>query len=136
MLSARCRCARCGVWLEDEKRLRVPPKDDWVELPCDGCCESTRTSYVLRQVPVHLRIEAVDACFGMPLWLQTSVRGETLWAFNARHLAFLRAYLAATLREKSAITSSAAARLPGWLKRAARSESLRAVARLELKLVD
>ena len=58
--------------------------------------------------------------------------GERMGAESG--LPALYSELGATLREKSARTASAAARLPGWLKRAARSESLRAVARLERTL--
>lgn len=129
-LSARSRCARCGAWLELEKRLRVPPKQDHVELHCDTCDLDTRASFELHVLP--LSTGAVDLCFGLPLWLQTDCRGETLWAFNRRHLAFLRDYLGATLRERgSTHTASAASRLPGWLKRMDRATVLQAVSRLE-----
>ena len=129
-LTARCRCQRCGRWLEDERRLRVAPKADWVELRCAACACSTRTSYQLR---AHAPGEAaaVDRCFGLPLWLQTPCAGDTLWAWNSRHLAFLREYLAAGLREHGSATGSAAARLPGWLKRTGRATALRAIGRLE-----
>ena len=134
IMSARCRCGRCGVWLELERRLRVPPKDDYVELTCVRCQMATRSSYTLRAVP--LSADAADMCFGLPLWLQTSCCGETLWAFNARHVMFLRGYLAAQLREKSVNTASVAARLPRWLKCADRDDALRAVERLELRLLE
>jgi hypothetical protein len=42
----------------------------------------------------------VDNCFGLPLWLQTPCIGRTLWAFNARHLAYLKQFLQAELRER------------------------------------
>jgi hypothetical protein len=133
-VSARCRCGRCGVWLELDRRLKVPPKQDFLQLHCDGCGEDTRSSYVLHQIP--LRNAATDRCFGFPLWLQTPSAGQTLWAFNAPHLAFLRAWLTATIRERGPSTSSAAARLPGWLKRTNRTVALRAVARLERRLLS
>lgn len=133
LLSARTRCARCGAWLELERRLRVPPKQDWVELGCERCDLGTRASYQLRVPP--LRTDAVDLCFGLPLWLQTPCRGQTLWAFNPRHLKFLREALGATLRERgSANTASAASRLPGWLKRLDRTTVQQAIARLERRL--
>lgn len=132
MLSARCRCARCGVWLEAERRLRVPPKEDWVALPCETCAETTRSSYSLRAVP--LSSAAVDLCFGLPLWLNTTCAGHTLWAFNAAHLDLLRAYISAMLREGGPYSGSVGARLPSWLKRAKRTTVLRALSALELRL--
>ena len=79
---------------------------------------------------------AVTWCFGLPLWLQTACAGETLFAFNPRHLAFLHSYVSAELRERGPSTASAASRLPGWLKRADRTGVLRAIGRLEQRLLS
>lgn len=65
----------------------------------------------------------------LELWLQTPCCGETLWAYNADHLAFLEQYVAAPLRERThpdgstlsrtgARNSTLASRLPAWIKRA------------------
>ncbi|HEV2235922.1 MAG TPA: hypothetical protein VGR57_04590 [Ktedonobacterales bacterium] len=62
-----------------------------------------------------------DWYFGLPVWLQTPCRGHTLWAYNARHLAFLEDYARATLREAPtgegwARNQTLASRLPRWIK--------------------
>ncbi len=74
----------------------------------------------------------VDPYSGLPLWLQTPCCGETLWAYNMEHLAFLERYVAATLRERTPNkNSSLASRLPAWLTSAKnREEVLRGIARL------
>lgn len=61
-----------------------------------------------------------------------------LWAYNSDHLAFLRGYVEADLREREPnANASLASRLPKWLKSAKNRESvLRAVKRLETKLVS
>jgi hypothetical protein len=75
-----------------------------------------------------------DWYFKLPLWLQISCCGETLWAYNYRHLQFLENYVAAKLRErkKPNITRSTASRLPQWIKSAKnRDEVLKAIEKLK-----
>ena len=88
--------------------------------------------------PVTVPDALVDACFGLPLWLQTPCAGHVFWAFNAEHLAYLRNYLGADLREQQdAPHASVISRLPGWLKQAKhRQEGLTAVKRLERRLAE
>ncbi len=84
---------------------------------------------------------AADAYFHEPLWLATPCLGHTLWAYNARHLAFLRAYVEAIDRRAPARAdtdprnATLASRLPRWLELAKnRAAVLAAVATLEAKL--
>ncbi|MCH9687135.1 MAG: hypothetical protein K0V04_37210 [Deltaproteobacteria bacterium] len=85
---------------------------------------------------------AVDWYFHLPLWLPTACCGETLWAYNADHLAFLRAYVGAELRgstrsvEVDGWTNRAlASRLPRWMKLAKnRATVLRKITELEARL--
>lgn len=86
--------------------------------------------------PVTVPDALVDNCFGLPLWLQTPCAGHTLWAFNARHLAYLKEFLQAELRERhGTANASVISRLPAWMKSAKhRDEALRAVQRLEYSL--
>lgn len=79
-----------------------------------------------------------DWCFHYPLWLTTHCCGQELWAYNPEHLAWLKGYVAADLRQHAAHPVSGrrnktlASRLPKWLKAAKnRDEILRAVVRLE-----
>ena len=63
----------------------------------------------------------VDWYFHLPLWLQAPCRGHTLWAYNARHLRFLRDLVSADLRERERDprlgwrNGSLASRLPAWM---------------------
>ena len=85
----------------------------------------------------ELRIGAsYDWYFWLPLWLQIECCGETLWAYNRKHLEFIENYVAAKLRERTPNTNkSLASRLPNWIKRAKnRGQVLKAVARLKEKL--
>lgn len=78
-----------------------------------------------------------DPYFGLPLWLSASCCGETLWAFNERHLDFLGRYVGAVLRENVRdpelgwSNQSLSNRLPAWIKEAKnRPKILRAVQQL------
>jgi hypothetical protein len=78
---------------------------------------------------------ATDWYFGRPLWLQTGCCGNTLWAYNTRHLDLLESYVAARLRERKPKVKSVASRLPNWMKLAKnRPKILRAIGKLKEKL--
>ena len=65
---------------------------------------------------------ATDGYFGFSLWLRADCAGNSLWAFNDKHLTFLESYVSANLRERTKdeewgwSNSSLASRLPKWIK--------------------
>lgn len=77
-----------------------------------------------------------DWYFRLPLWMQISCCGETLWANNEKHLEFIEDYVGARLRErKPFVNKSLASRLPNWIKKAKnREEILKAIGKLKEKL--
>lgn len=83
----------------------------------------------------------VDCFFHLPLWLQTQVKGHTLWAYNPRHLAWLKALVAADHRQRQQhdqhgwSNQALLSRLPKWLKAGNnRGSLLKAMAKLEKKV--
>jgi hypothetical protein len=74
-----------------------------------------------------------DPFFHLPLWYVTGVRGKPFWAYNTRHLAFLKDYLGATLRIRVPHRNgSLASRLPAFLTdRMNRAAVIRAITALE-----
>ena len=79
----------------------------------------------------------LDPFFGLPLWLQATVRGNLLWLWNEAHLDEVDRFVGAQLRERSpnAGNASMASRLPEWMKRAhAREPVLKALAKLRARL--
>lgn len=102
---------------------------------CGACAwsgESDGGSYVLGH--------AFDPWLRLPLWLVTTVRGETLWAYNARHLDLLAGYVAAGLRERDTtpgLPMSVAERLPAWVKSAKNRDAVLAgIERLRERLAE
>ncbi|MBK7977852.1 MAG: hypothetical protein IPK07_32915 [Deltaproteobacteria bacterium] len=139
------RCALCAV-------VRPSSGEHPPRLTCTGCglvreWESRRKGILTSADPSRWPVGqyavggAADAYFHEPLWLATPCLGETLWATNARHLAFLRQYVEATDRraperaDTEPRNSTLASRLPRWLKLAKnRAAVLAAIATLEAKL--
>ncbi len=131
MISAQRGCPVCGRPLRMSPRHRpAPPPEGEVRLTCRGC--GATCTAPLRWSPLAFD-RPVDFYFGLPLWLQAPCRGETLWAYNERHLQFLRGYVGAGLRERVPHANrSLAARLPKWIKTAhAREDVLRCIEKLE-----
>jgi hypothetical protein len=133
--TAKQPCGNCGFkWLKS-----VVHKADDKNLPstysviCEACGETAALalhwSFARFGLP-H------DPVFGLPLWLQISCLGETLWAYNAEHLDRLRAYVGATLRERTVFSRGGSiARLPAWMSAAKnRRAVLTAFERLQAKI--
>lgn len=137
------RCPRC------EQRAYVTPLVDGqpeagaapgIFAPRRCVCPSCGYIQEWRKIGV-LFGRAVDWYFELPLWLQTPCCGHTLWAYNADHLAYMEAYVRATLREEAPHASlnrnrTLASRLPDWIKhKENRAEVLKGLARLQ-RLLD
>ncbi|WP_405165627.1 hypothetical protein OG203_11315 [Nocardia sp. NBC_01499] len=79
---------------------------------------------------------ATDPYFELPLCLRAETRHGWLWAYNFDHLALIRRYVQASLREHApwddgGIRHTAVARLPKWIKSAKhRTEILREIDQL------
>ncbi len=134
---------RAAVRAETESK---PPR-----LTCPGCGRSQdwkATAYgVLFSRPASGWPEgqfaigdAADAYFHLPLWLQAPCVGHTLWAFNERHLAFLRDFVGATDRSvpqrlaSEPLNTLLASRLPRWIQVGKnRRVILKALSKLEVR---
>jgi hypothetical protein len=100
---------------------------------CAGCGYTTDEPAAAPQRGV-----VCDPFFNQALWLQAPVRGNLLWAYNIRHLDYLRSYVDATLRERPIPSPTGwikrmtmAAKLPRWLTSAKnRADVLRAIDKL------
>ncbi len=119
---ARRRCGRCGRWLEEALRCRNGFGARELDLSCPGCGAENRAAVRWRGDPSP---GAYDPFFGLPLRLQVACVGEVLWAYNQRHVEFLRAFVEAKLRERAPNANrSLASRLPAWLKAASNREAV------------
>ena len=83
---------------------------------------------------------AVDWYFHEPLWFRETCCGQTLWAYNEAHLAWLKSFVSATLRERTRderhgwSNQSMASRLPKWIKSASNRRAIvAAIEKMEAK---
>jgi hypothetical protein len=124
-------CPRCA-----EKALVTPePASDGTmfaprRLVCPACGLTRRTK--AKQVTLGARGTPRDAYFGEPLWLRSSWGRKTLWAYNARHLAYLEDFVRAELRaharsNPSCSNCSLISRLPRWMKEAGNRKQILAM---------
>ncbi|KAB8145691.1 hypothetical protein F8S13_00980 [Chloroflexia bacterium SDU3-3] len=117
-------CPRCAGAAQVMLPESNPPE---ARASCTSCGYARRTSASTASIGGPR-----DWYLGLPLWLQTPCCGETLWALNEEHLAFLEHYLLARLRRRTPnINTSVASRLPRWMTSAKhRAEVARGLARL------
>lgn len=117
-------CPQCA-----SKAKVIPLNDDEVRVSCLKCGFSTSKRATCR-ILFWRSENPTDGYFGLNLWLKTDFSGETLWAFNLKHLEFLESYVSAQLRTRIKNTetgwanSSLASRLPRWIKSSKNRESL------------
>lgn len=105
-----------------------------VKLVCAGCGHNKTLKNISKRIdPKQKRGQVlifgapVDPFFHLPVWLQTDFSGETLWAYNLRHLDFLAEHVGAKLRERNGLphrVRSIGARLPRWMTAAGNREAV------------
>ncbi|MFB7337698.1 hypothetical protein ACFC00_39790 [Streptomyces adustus] len=133
-LSALVRCPRCERVAHFEWRTGAATDGQ-------GRCRSQQR-VVCRSCGLS-RISGPGQCWTRPpLWLETTTRHGTIWAYNLEHLDLLRRFVAASLRERApwyehGRKMTYVARLPAWIKSAKnRDEVLRAIDRLRASVVS
>jgi len=125
-------CGFCGSSLAFCKT--VNKYQDKIEVSCTNCGQEKKYNvhYSLKYAD---DTQATDPYFGLQLWLQIPVNSNILWAYNAEHLAYLKNYVGAKLREAvSGGKYSLAWKLPNFIKVAKNREKiLKAISRMESK---
>lgn len=126
-------CPKC------QSKAIVALHDDEARLSCASCGYNQKKSTEHRTFYWGAE-NPTDSYFDANLWLQTDCVGESLWAFNKRHLEYLENFVSAKHRQRNPnvdawINSSLASRLPKWMKAAKnREQVLKAIAVLKNKI--
>jgi hypothetical protein len=117
---------------------------DWFaprRLVCASCGHTK--DWVKRAIARQWQGEPRDDYFALPLWLQAPCAGETLWAYNRDHLAFIESFVGAKHRERTRDQESGwrnkslASRVPKWMQSAKnRAAVLQAITKLKEKLPE
>jgi len=132
-------CPYCGkkIYIE-QSGFKTPPKE--ISITCSHCDAKIEYS---PSVESYRKKEALpqdaglkkDPYFGLPLWLQSEVRGNLFWAYNREHLQVIKEYIEADLRERNTVyRMTMTARLPLFTKEAKnREDVIKEIERLERK---
>ena len=130
-----------GRFVPDACRLSAFEHECWVVCPKCGGAAVEAEKVVRCTACLHRATydgtnatweDSKSPWFRLPLLLTTSTPNGEIWAYNDRHLAQLRCYVAATLRdERRNNNASWSSRLPTWMKAAKNRERvLKALDRL------
>ena len=115
-------CPKC------QSKAFVTLHNDEARLSCLRCGHNQ--AKLAEQRTFYWRAEnPTDSYFGADLWLQTECVGESLWAFNRRHLDYLENFVSAKHRQRNPnvdnwLNGSLASRLPAWIKAAKNREQV------------
>lgn len=136
-------CPRCAGPAESRYNVRERlPAGTVCRLVCRRCGHF-QDHAALPRFRGHPAREGRDQFLGLPLWLATPCCGEVLWAYNAKHLAALEAYVLAELRERRRdpdhgwSNAASESRMPKWIKLAKnRGDVAKGLARLRARLTE
>ena len=129
-------CDNCGKAFEKNIPNSKEPASE-ITIPCPHC-GITRT-FEPRNEETLLQYDSrgsvCDPIFNLPLWLQTDVRGNVLWAYNREHLEHIKEYVDSKLRERQTMAyTTMVERLPNFIKSAKnRDHILKAIDKLMRK---
>jgi ribosomal protein S27AE len=128
-------CPSCGA----KATVRSDPDNrSQTRVTCGGCGLSRKwngdaSSYVWGSQHANLSGvllgQPIDCYFRLPLWYATDFKGEELFAYNRRHLQFLKEFIGDKLRgrretEHGWSNRSLESRLPKWIQAAKNREGL------------
>lgn len=127
---ASANCGFCGVSIQYSKTTTKIPNS--ISVKCSQCEKEKKYGVKFTRTYAGNQ-QATDPYFGLQLWLQIPVDENILWAYNFEHLAYLKTYVSAKLREAASGGKHALAwKLPNFIKVAKnRDKILKGIERLE-----
>ena len=132
----QCNCSNCNSKIN----LTIPyvnEKKEKIAIRCKTC--GITQDYKPRNISQEWMFEnsgkVIENYFGLPLWINSSFRNYTFWAFNYEHLEYLKGYISADLRERNNRTHwTMVEKLPDWMKSSKNREKLiKLINELEIK---
>jgi len=127
-MELKCNCPDCGARIERHMD-NVKERQEEIAVRCDEC-ENTQ-SYKPRFISYECGYPdsglPSDPYYNLPLWMHLELKGNVLWAYNYRHLDYLKSYVSAGLRERKphgVYWMTMLERLPDWMKSAKNREAV------------
>ena len=131
-ISQNIRCSNCGK-INYFYRTEMSQKEKKQTITCScSHTEQFQPKYTETTV-LGVAKDGTDFYFNTKLWLSKPFKNELFWAFNYKHLAYLKKYIEAKLRERNNRTHKTMVEiLPQFIKSAKnRDELLKTIAVLE-----
>lgn len=129
-------CGQCGYRISSARSLPSCPASlpKTAKVTCAQCRQPQEIDVAV--LPDWPPDRCIDPHLGLPLLLSAATRHGVIWAYNERHLAELKGYVAARLRiRRGTGNGTMFSRYPAWIKAAKnRDLVLKALGRLEAKL--
>ncbi|MBX0289204.1 hypothetical protein K3G63_02070 [Hymenobacter sp. HSC-4F20] len=126
-------CNNCGSTI-DYTAPELKERINKINIKCPACSalQELQPRNEQYQIQYKSTSKVNDPIFSLPLWLQTEVKGNLLWAYNRRHLQDIKEYVESKLRERQTTRyTTMVERLPTFIKVAKnRSAILKVVERL------
>ena len=130
-------CPKCGAFFQLDLD-NLEKKEEKITVTCANCqdVQVYEPKYMEYRVLSQGFGLGKDNFFGCELWLQTDFRGNLFWANNAEHLAYLKNYIQAKIRERNNRSGfTLVEKLPSFIKSAKNREALLAeIIKLEKKI--
>ena len=123
-ISVSRNCDNCGKHFEKTIPFSKEPVTQ-ITIPCPHCgiARTFKPKNEETHLVYHSKGAVQDPIFNLPLWLQTSVRGNLFYANNRRHLEHIRDYVDSKLRERQTLEyTTMVERLPNFIKSAKNRE--------------
>ncbi len=116
-IELNCHCANCAAPIGIDIK-NVNEKKETIAVKCSNCgkTENYKPRNILIQWKYQTTGKPFERYFGLPLWLTEDFKGNYFWAFNYKHLEYLKQYISAGLREKKDRTYwTMLEKLPKWM---------------------
>jgi hypothetical protein len=125
-ITLNCHCSHCAAPLNVSIN-NVNEKKESIAIRCSKCGKTE--NYEPRNKSHEWFFKNTgkpsDGYFGLPIWLTGNFRGNNFFAFNYKHLDYLKQYIAAELRERNNRThSTMVEKLLVWIKSAKNRDKL------------
>ncbi|MFD0765672.1 hypothetical protein ACFQZI_12480 [Mucilaginibacter lutimaris] len=115
----------------------VNEQKDSIAIKCSNCgkTEKYQPQNISQEWYFRATGKPSEDYFGLPLWLEADFRGHNLLAYNYKHLAYLKQYISADLRERSNRSHwTMVEKLPTWMTSAKnRDKIIKLISDLERK---
>jgi hypothetical protein len=128
--AANKNCGFCGTILTQKNNETIGLNT--INIVCSNCNQAKEYEAINTRCYANSNL-AIDPYFGLQLWLQISLDNNIFWAYNFNHLAYLKIYVSAKLRDEKGISKySMTQKLPNFIKLAKnRSKIVKMIERLE-----